>query len=121
MSTLRPFHNHIIFEFEDKAIIQDGVSQFVDQTESGLEIVRHKDSTEAGRWGYIVFLGPEAIEEGFEVGMRVFIEPLKWTRGIEFEGMNIHRTDTDQILCIDDAFDGNRKKYNDHSGVKYQH
>jgi len=121
VATLRALHNHIIFEFEDKAIVQDGVSQFVDQTDSGLEIVRHKDSTTAGRWGYIVFLGPEAEAEGFKVGMRVFIEPLKWTNAVKFEGMEIHRTDTEQILAIDDGFDGKRKKWNDHSGVRYQH
>ena len=122
MSTLSPFHNHIIFEFEDKSILQDGVAQFVDQTESGIEVVRHKESCDAGRWGYIVYLGPEAIEEGFKVGMRVFIEPLKWTNALKFNDTEIHRTDTDQILCIDETHElGSRKKYNDHSAVGYQH
>ena len=121
MTTLRPFHNHIIFEFEDKAILQDGVAQFVEQTEAGLEVVRHKDSVDAGRWGYVVFLGPDAVEEGFEIGMRIFIEPLKWTNALSHEGMTIHRTDSDQVLAIDDAFDGKRKVWNDHSAVGYQH
>lgn len=121
MATLRPFHNHIIFEFEDKAIFQDGVTQFVDQTETGIEIVRSKESCDFGRWGYVVFLGPEAIEEGFEVGMRIFIEPLKWTNALKFNGTDIHRTDTEQILAIDDSFDGARKKWNDHSAVVYGH
>lgn len=121
MTTLRALHNHIIFEFEDKAIISDGISQFVDQTESGIEIVRHSDSASSGRWGYVVFLGPEAEEEGFEIGMRIFVEPLKWTNALSFEGMQIHRTDVDQILAVDDSFTGGRKKLNDHAGVKYQH
>ena len=121
METLKARYNHIIFVFEDKSIVQDGVTQFVDQTETGIEVVRHKDSVDAGRWGYIEYLGPEAVEQGFEIGMRIFIEPLKWTNGLEFGDKVIHRTDTEQVLAIDEGFDGHRKEYNDHSGVQYQH
>lgn len=102
MATLRAIQNHIIFQFEERAKVQDGVTQFVEERESGLEVVRHKDSVDSGRWGYIVSVGPRAAEEGFEPGQRVFIEPLKWTNAVKFEGEEYWRTDAEQILCVDD-------------------
>ena len=121
MELLTPIRNHIIFQFEERSVVQDGIAQFVEQTDAGIELVRSQDSAGAGRWGYITQVGPDAIEDGFEVGMRVFITPLMWTTALAWKEEDIWRTDSNQILCIDEAFDGKRKVLNDHSAVTYQH
>ena len=102
MSKLRAIRNHILFQFEEDYVYHMGAKQFKSTTDWGFEIVRSDESTQEARWVRIVSVGPEA-DEDLKPGMRVLVEPLKWTRGVTFEGEEYSRTDSDCILLIDES------------------
>ena len=46
-------------------------------------------------------MGPE-VEEEFHIGQVVLVKPLKWTRQVEYKGVEFARTDINQLLAIDE-------------------
>lgn len=97
---LEPIENHIIFQFVDE-VDRNKRSAFKEQTEWGFQLgVSLDETTKKARWGVIIGLGPEAKEDGFEVGQMVLIEALMWTRICEYKGVEFSRTDSNNILAI---------------------
>ena len=94
--------NHILFQFEEKKRRQDKMDQFAEVTDWGFEVTRIQDSMDQPRWGIVVAVGPDVIEEAIVPGARILIDALKWTNAVEFGGNEYWRTDEDNVLGIDD-------------------
>lgn len=101
-SELEPIDNHILFQFDDE-LDKDRRNTFKEITDWGFTIRGSiEETTRLGRWGRIVALGPEAISDGFSIGQRVLIAPLAWTRVVEYKDVTFARTDSNQILVVDE-------------------
>lgn len=101
-SELEPIDNHILFQFDDE-LDKDRRNTFKEATDWGFVIRGSiQETTRLGRWGRIVALGPEAVEDGFDVNQRILIAPLAWTRVVEYKGITFARTDSNQILAVDE-------------------
>jgi len=97
---LEPIDNHILFQFIDE-IDRNKRSAFKEQTEWGFQLGVSIDKTSRkARWGVIIGMGPDAEDDGFEVGQMVLIDALRWTRICEYKGIEFSRTDSDQILAV---------------------
>lgn len=46
-------------------------------------------------------MGPD-VPDYLHVGQRVLLEPLRWTRQVDYKGLQFARTDPNQILAVDD-------------------
>ncbi len=103
MSTLTAIHNHILFQFEDERKQHMGVTQFEESTDWGFKFVRVDDSTQSARWAIVSVVGPECDSE-IQPGMRVLVDRLMWSEGFEYEGEMYWRTDSNQIIGVDDAY-----------------
>lgn len=93
--------NHIIFQFEEGEIKHMGISQFKEKTAWGFEFANTLDGMETPRFVRIVAVGPNA-DATLQPGMRVCVDKLKWTTDFDFEGEKYWRTDSDQILFVDE-------------------
>jgi len=102
MATLRPIRNHIVFQFEEDEATHRGVTHFQEKTEWGFEFSDSDVTLELGRWVNVTHVGPE-VTDNIKPGMRVCVDHLKWTHGFEFEGEKYWRTDSDNILLIDES------------------
>lgn len=102
MATLRPIHNHIIFQFEEGKTKHMGISQFQEETDWGFQYANTDGSLETGRWVRVTHVGHE-VPDYIKPGMRVCVEKLQWTNEFELDGELYWRTDSDQIICIDDS------------------
>lgn len=100
-SELEPIADHILFQFlEDTE--SHGQNLFKSRTDWGFELTSsHQDTTKTPRWVKIVGLGPDVSEE-FHIGQVVLLEALRWTRQVEYQGIQFARTDPDQIIAIDE-------------------
>lgn len=101
MAELKAIRNHIIFKFVDGFSNRD-VRQFADKTDWGFEIVRHNESMESPRLVDVVAVGHE-VPNDIRPGLRVLVEPLKWTDSFKFGDEEYWRTDSDHILAIDES------------------
>jgi len=101
VNVLKPIRNHVLFQFEDPMIKHMGVRQFESRTEWGFAVFSADESAKDARFGLVVAVGPEVPEE-IRPGVRILIEPLKWTPAIPFEGEEYWRTDSDCILAVDE-------------------
>ena len=104
MKTIKAIHNHVIFTFEQDSVkVEEGSmssTAFQEKTDWGFEFKNFNESTEQPRWGTVVATGPKT-DPIIIVGMRILIENLKWTNGIEFNGTTIWRTDDECILAYE--------------------
>ena len=99
---LEPIADHILFCFFEETE-NHGHRFFKNKTDWGFEVFSSPDdTTKTPRWVEIIGLGPDVPEE-FHVGQRVLVEPLKWTRQVEYKGLQFARTDPDQIIAVDDG------------------
>jgi hypothetical protein len=105
---LRVFHNDILFQFEDEgAVLRDGklaARGFKEKTDWGFVFTSSKDSASNSRWGIVVGLGPEVIDDIY-VGRRVLVENLKWTDGVDFGGERYWKTTDEFVLAVDSTED----------------
>jgi hypothetical protein len=109
--TLRAIANHVIFVFQDEFVRRssDGAStdkkerHFVEKTSWGFKFANTKDSMNSARWGVVLAVGPLCDDE-IQPGMRILIEPLKWTNGVQVGEDWFWRTDDVSILAVDDDF-----------------
>lgn len=97
---LKPILNHVIFQFEDEKTKHLGVNQFQEKTDWGFEFAITRDGMEMGRWARVIATGPDC-DENIQPGMRVCVDKLKWTIEFKHDGNVYWRTDSDQILMID--------------------
>ena len=103
--SVKAIRNHIIFQFERefKRAGAHGNAQFKEETEWGFDLgggaQSFDTSTKEAQWGTITEIGPEVIE--LKVDDRILIEPLKWTAGIEVDGIMVWRTDETCVMAVD--------------------
>jgi co-chaperonin GroES (HSP10) len=104
---LRMLRNDILFQFEDKAATwNDGkLSQkgFKEVTAWGLEIISPEPSAKAPRWGKVLAVGPDVDQKDIKVGSRILIEALAWTNAVEINRVEYWKTNSDRVLCVDEA------------------
>ena len=101
MIQIKPIRNHIIFQFEEEKATYNGTNQFKERTDWGFEFVHLTTSMEFARWVTVIAVGPE-VPEYITPKMRVCVDKLKWTKGILIDGEMYWRTDSDQILLIEE-------------------
>lgn len=101
---LRAIYNHIIFQFEDEALTYGGVTQFREKTPAGILIVNYDRSVKRARWGNVISVGPKVLP-CIKSGMRILIEPLKWSSTFMVNGEKYWRTDSDNVMGIDEDND----------------
>lgn len=93
---LSPLTNNILFVFVDNIVN----GRFVDTSSSGIYLGNGYDDTiKRARWGKVVAVGPTAKRE-FSVGDEILITPLMWTEGFSYDGVQIWKTNAEQILAI---------------------
>ena len=101
LKELEPIADHILFQFVDE-VHSSGNNLFKNKTEWGFEMVATTtDTTQTPRWVQIIGLGPD-VPDDFYIGQHVLVNPLSWTREVEYGGIKFARTDPDQILAVDD-------------------
>ena len=97
---LEALSNHILFQFHDE-IDKTRKNSFKNKTTWDFELPSNiDDTTKSPRWGTIIALGPDVIDD-FHVGQVVLVDALKWTRAVEYKGVEFARTDDRQILAFD--------------------
>ena len=96
---IEPLRNGILFTFVD------GVSggYFVEKTDWGFQLNAgdHESSSQNGRWAKVLARGPE-VPDDIKNGAYIFIEPLMWTDGFEFDGVKVWRTNADKVMLVSD-------------------
>lgn len=104
MSKLRATLDNILFVFEDELAIAQGVKQFREKTNWGFDLLSSFDrSVKSAKWGIVISVGP-LVSSSVTEGMRILIEPLKWTDGMKFEGNIFWATKEANILLVDDDY-----------------
>ena len=98
---LQPVANHVLFQFVDE-IDKNNRSAFKEKTSWGFQVPSsHTDSSKNARWVTIIGLGPDASDD-FHIGQMVLVDALKWTRVVEYNGVEFARTDDKNIIAVDD-------------------
>lgn len=98
---LQPIANHILFQFNDE-IDKNRRFSFKEKTNWGFEIRGdHETASKMARWVTIIGMGPDVSDE-FHVGQVVLVDALKWTKLVEYDGVEFARTDETHILAVDD-------------------
>ena len=106
MKYLKPLHNGILFQFEENTVRKQNMHErveFVEKTSWGFEHSNFDVSINKPRWVIVTAVGDECSNE-VQPGMRVLVDALKWTIGIPFNGDTYWKTDSDQVLAIDDDY-----------------
>lgn len=102
MLPIRPLHNKIFFQFEDR-IVQNatGTRAFESTSESGIVVMANdEDATLKGRWAKVLAVGPKVTE--IKSGDRICIHPLRWTSMITYDQVNFWQTNDEEILLIEE-------------------
>jgi len=95
---LIPVHKNILFVFKEEIIN----GKFMEKSGGGIIIGGNAhDSVRFARWGKVLAIGPEVSNE-VRIGDDVLIEKLKWTEGIEYDGVQIWKTDEEYILAVEE-------------------
>jgi co-chaperonin GroES (HSP10) len=99
MTTLRPLHNTILFQFLDETAGARG--RFSERTKGSI-IIPVLDSAQhkTDRWGKVVSVGPDV--DGVAPGEFVLIQALQWTRAAEIDGMKLWKTNDDKVIVVTD-------------------
>lgn len=94
---LNPLQRDILFIFVDE--MENG--KFVEKYGSIYLGTSTESTAKNARWGKIVALGPK-VSNDVSVGMKVLIEPLAWTKGLEYDGVKVWRTIEEKILATEE-------------------
>jgi hypothetical protein len=96
---LRPPHNGILFQFLDKV---SSTGLFEEGHSDGGILLRahHSDSANKPRWGSVISVGSSVDPELTNPGCQILIENLMWTKGVEFEGEMLWKTDDTKVLAF---------------------
>lgn len=111
---LKAISNHVIFVFEDsfkKKTVDNNRQEklFVEKTDWGFETISPEDSMKTPRWGISIATGPRCSDD-IKPGMRILIEPLKWTNGVQVGEDWFWRTNDESIIMIDEEFTVEKSK-----------
>lgn len=100
---LRPIRNNVIFQFLPEEITRiQGKMAFKTITPAGIHIISYDESTKFPRWGTVLMLGPEVDRTEISVGVKVLIEPLKWTYMVIFNNIPLWMTKPEFVMGVDD-------------------
>lgn len=103
MRKLRPIRDNILFQFRSEEITRiQGKMAFKTITPAGIHIVSYDESTKLPRWGTVLMLGPEVNRSEINVGVKVLIEPLKWTHMVVFDNIPLWMTRPEFVMGVDD-------------------
>lgn len=95
---LKPVGKSILFVFYDETI----GGWFHDKSPAGLFIPKNVESNATQcRWAKVVAVGKK-VSDNIKPKMNILIEPMKWTVGMEHDGVKIWRTVEECIVAIDD-------------------
>jgi len=97
---LNPLFNSVLFTFID----DQAEGKFIDRSSSGIILTNHDVSQQGkkSRWGRIIAIGPDVLDESIQPGQFILVENLKWTMGFKYEEVNIWMTTEDHVLAITD-------------------
>jgi co-chaperonin GroES (HSP10) len=92
---VKPFGKNFTFAFIDSAM----GGKFIPKTKSGI-IMTNKDVQEQHnpRWAKVINTGDKVTE--FKTDDFVFIEPLKWTTGFEFQDGKLWKSDEANVIAV---------------------
>ena len=100
---VRPLNKNILFIFVDTAVGKEKL--FQDSTRSGIILSGFNISEQDRcRWGKIVAVGDKVTDPDLVAGKFALIKPRKWTTSVTYDGVDIWKTDEDQVLAISDDF-----------------
>ena len=93
---IEAIQNHIVFKFIDRV---NNRGEFEPpKSTGGIELLKSSDdSAGQSRWATIVSLGPDCSDVLRTPGCEIFIDNLKWTAGVEFNGSKVWRTDESHV------------------------
>jgi len=95
---LKPVGNSILFVFLDE--VSGG--WFYDKSSVGILLPKSVESNATQcRWGKVVAVGAK-VDETIKPKMNILIEAMKWTTGIDYDGVKVWRTVDDAIVAIDE-------------------
>lgn len=102
MLPIRPLHNKIFFQFEDRIVSNTtGTRGFESTSESGIVVMSNdEDATMTGRWAKVLSVGPKVSD--IKAGDRICIHPLRWTSMMTVDQVNFWQTNDDEVLLIQD-------------------
>jgi hypothetical protein len=95
---LRPVANAFLFAF-----LSDTVEGKFVPKNKGKIILLHHDPDKQGeyaRWAKVLAIGNDVTE--FKRGDVVLVDKLKWTKGFTHDGIQVWKSDQDQVLAIGD-------------------
>ncbi|MGI0076384.1 MAG: hypothetical protein ACREAU_03145 [Nitrosopumilaceae archaeon] len=103
MSKIRPIKNNILFQFLPEEVIKiQGKKAFKTITPAGVHIISYDDATKQPRWGTVLYVGPEVKDTEVRPGMKILIEPLKWTYMVIFNNTPLWMTRPEFVIGVDD-------------------
>ena len=102
MLPIRPLHNKIFFQFDDKIVKNvGGVRGFESVSTSGIVVMANdQDATMTGRWAKVLAVGPEVTD--IKSGDRICIHPLRWTSMMTVDQVDFWQTNEDEVMLIED-------------------
>lgn len=97
---LVPLRNGILFIFLDN--VKQG--SFQETTSWGFQLSSTSDdSAKKARWAKVLAIGEEVSKDsGIKVGTYICIEPLMWTEGMRYDGIQVWRTDETKVMLVSD-------------------
>jgi len=93
---LKPLLNGILFIFHDK--ITNG--KFDEMYGVIYRGVDQDETIRKPRWGKVVSIGPDVEDVAITPGSDILIEPMAWTRGLEYDDIKVWKTDESRILGV---------------------
>lgn len=96
---LKPVGKSILFVFLDEV----AGGWFYDKSSVGLFIPKSVETSATQcRWGKIVAVG-KRVNPMFQPKMNILIEPMRWTLGMEHDGIKVWRTVEESIAGIEEV------------------
>lgn len=98
---IRAIRNHIVFTFVDQ-VTSNGLFQEMTDWGYDLGTINEQNAMQTvgkPRWGIVAFSGPKVPPEIRNPGTRILIEPLKWSNRFQVDGINLWRTDADNVMA----------------------
>ena len=107
MSTTNAFDNveilqsFIVFQFEDE-VDRGNRNAFHEKSDGGIVLQSSFDEgTKRPRWATAIKVGPEVCED-IQVGTKILITPMMWTRISSYNGERFARTEERHVLAVED-------------------
>lgn len=99
MLPIRPLHNKIFFQFEDRIVLNEGGMRSFEDTHGGIVVTGNKDdTTKKPRWVKVIGVGPE-VDDLIQIGDRILVEALRWTEMYTIDGVNFWQTNDSEVMA----------------------